>query len=140
MRPLSLLNVVAYWKNSKAKLVPKNCLRCLQATLIMRGGWLVSEFMWGIVATVWFKFVVSMNSAANSQMDQNLRTFFLIWLVLEEKMPSKKLHWIKISRKIICRDISGLAAKIFQNYWSKNTLCNKLVLYLKLILYSVNIL
>ena len=34
------------------KLVSRNCLRYLQTTLIMRGGGLVSEFMWGIVASV----------------------------------------------------------------------------------------
>ena len=31
------------------KFVPRNCLRYLQTTLIMGGGRLVSEFMWGIV-------------------------------------------------------------------------------------------
>ena len=34
------------------KLLPRNCLRCLQATLItspLGAGDLVSEFMWGIV-------------------------------------------------------------------------------------------
>ena len=31
------------------KLVPRNCPRYLQTTLIMGGGGLVSEFMWGIV-------------------------------------------------------------------------------------------
>ena len=33
------------------KLVPRNCLSYLQTTLIMGGGGLVSEFMWGIVAS-----------------------------------------------------------------------------------------
>ena len=32
-----------------SKLVPRNCLRYLQTTLIMGGGGLVSEFMWVIV-------------------------------------------------------------------------------------------
>ena len=31
------------------KLVPRKCLRYLQTTLIIEGGGLVSEFMWGIV-------------------------------------------------------------------------------------------
>ena len=31
------------------KLVPRKCLRYLQTTLIMRGGRLVSGFMWGII-------------------------------------------------------------------------------------------
>ena len=34
---------------AKPKLVPRNRLRYLQTTLVMGGGGLVSEFMWGIV-------------------------------------------------------------------------------------------
>ena len=33
------------------KLVPRNCPRCLQTTMTMGGGGLVSDFMWGIAAT-----------------------------------------------------------------------------------------
>ena len=33
------------------KLVPRNCLRYMQTTLIMEGVGLISEFMWGIVAS-----------------------------------------------------------------------------------------
>ena len=47
--PSPLLNVAVYWQSSDTKLVSRNCLRYLQTTLIMGGGGLVSEFMWGIV-------------------------------------------------------------------------------------------
>ena len=49
--PSPLLNVAVYWQSSDTKLVSRNCLRYLQTTLIMGGGGLVSEFMWGIVVT-----------------------------------------------------------------------------------------
>ena len=46
--PSPLLNVAA----KKLLLVPRNYLNYFQATLIMGGGGLVSEFMWGIVAPI----------------------------------------------------------------------------------------
>ena len=50
--PSPLLNVAVYWQSSDTKLVSRNCLRYLQTTLIMGGGGLVSEFMWGIVVQI----------------------------------------------------------------------------------------
>ena len=47
--PYSMLQYVG--RGVTPKLVPRNCLRYLQATLIMGEGGLVSEFMWGIVAS-----------------------------------------------------------------------------------------
>ena len=45
--PYSMLQYLG--RVTTPKLVPRNCLRYLQTTLIMRVGGLVSEFMWGIV-------------------------------------------------------------------------------------------
>ena len=46
--PYSMLQYIG--RVATPKLVPRNCLRYLQTTLIMGGGGLASEFMWGIVA------------------------------------------------------------------------------------------
>ena len=45
--PYSMLQHIG--RVATPKLVPRDCLRYLQTTLIMGGGGLVSEFMWGIV-------------------------------------------------------------------------------------------
>ena len=45
--PYSMLQYIG--RVATPKLVPRNCLRYLQTTLIMEGGGLASEFMWGIV-------------------------------------------------------------------------------------------
>ena len=45
--PYSMLQYIG--RVATPKLVPRNCPRYLQTTLIMGGGGLVSEFMWGIV-------------------------------------------------------------------------------------------
>ena len=45
--PSSILQYIG--RVATPKLVPRNCLRYLQTTLIMGEGGLVSEFMWGIV-------------------------------------------------------------------------------------------
>ena len=45
--PYSMLQYIG--RVATPKLVSRNCLRYLQTTLIMGGGGLVSEFMWGIV-------------------------------------------------------------------------------------------
>ena len=45
--PYSMLQYVG--RVATPKFVPRNCLRYLQTTLIMGGGGLVSEFMWGAV-------------------------------------------------------------------------------------------
>ena len=47
--PYSMLQHIG--RVATLKLVPRNCLRYLQTTLIMGGESLVSEFMWGIVGT-----------------------------------------------------------------------------------------
>ena len=49
--PYSMLQDIG--RVATPKLVPRNCLRFLQTTLIMGGWGLVSEFMLGIVAN-WF--------------------------------------------------------------------------------------
>ena len=50
--PYSMLQDVG--RVATPKIVSRNYLRYLQTTLIMRGGGLVSEFMWGIVGLRWF--------------------------------------------------------------------------------------
>ena len=47
--PYSTLHHIS--RVATSKLVPRNCLRYLQATLRMGVGGLVSEFMWGIVGS-----------------------------------------------------------------------------------------
>ena len=51
--PYSMLQHIE--RAATPKLVPRNCLRCLQTTLIMGGRGLVSEFMWGIVGWLWLQ-------------------------------------------------------------------------------------
>ena len=50
LSPYSMLQHIG--RVATPKLVPRNYLRYMQTTLKMRGGGLVSEFMWGIVDTV----------------------------------------------------------------------------------------
>ena len=47
--PSPLLNIIG--RVATPKLVPRNSLRYLKTALIMGGGGLVSEFMWGIVGS-----------------------------------------------------------------------------------------
>ena len=48
--PYSMLHHIG--RIASSKLVPRNCLRYLQTTFIMRGGGLVSEFMRDIAGDV----------------------------------------------------------------------------------------
>ena len=71
--PYSMLQHIG--RVATPKLVPTNCPRYLEITLMMGGGGLVSEFMWGIVGldmstnivnmqsvSVWWCFYVSSNA------------------------------------------------------------------------------
>ena len=49
--PFPLLNVAVCWQSSDTEACAKKLLRYLQTTLIKGWGRLVSEFMWGIVAS-----------------------------------------------------------------------------------------
>ena len=56
--PYSMLQYIG--RVATPKLVSRNCLRYLQTTLIMGGGGLVSEFMWGIVGKDRFMYALIM--------------------------------------------------------------------------------
>ena len=49
--PYSMLQHIG--RVATPKLVPRTCLRYLQTTLIMGDEWFVSEFMWGIVGSLY---------------------------------------------------------------------------------------
>ena len=53
--PCSMLQYIG--RVATSTLMPRNCLRYLQTTLAMEGGGLVSEFMRGIVAGIYARYV-----------------------------------------------------------------------------------
>ena len=53
--PCSMLQYIG--RVATSTLMPRNCLRYLQTTLAMEGGGLVSEFMRGIVARIYARYV-----------------------------------------------------------------------------------
>ena len=76
------------------KLVPTNCLRYLQTTLIMGSGGLVSEFMWGIAdlyICIYKHFVPSFKRFYGwvrkyiINGDKNLPNLYAFWDVTEKK-------------------------------------------------------
>ena len=85
--PYSMLQHIGHiGRVATPKLVPRNCPRYLQTTLIMREGGLVSEFMWGIVG---------LESLQSSWWYKKLAMFYKIWkkknpLILFKLIPEKK--------------------------------------------------
>ena len=81
--PYSMLQHIG--RVATPKLVPKNCLRYMQTTLIMGGGGSVSEFMWGIVG--------KSEKFNNQEMKEN-RAFRILFINKKQLQRWQALHRI----------------------------------------------
>ena len=76
--PYSILQDIG--RVTTPKLVPRTCLRYLQTTLIMWGGGLVSELMWGILGFIWENDTTIQLFDCHSKKQNHNIEFSLHWL------------------------------------------------------------
>ena len=79
--PYSMLQDIG--RVATPNLVPRNCLRYLQTTLIMGEGGLVSEFMWGIGLGIYVRYCLKKSMKNKGRFGKTWNFFYLKPTILD---------------------------------------------------------
>ena len=110
-------------KLATPKLVSRNCLRYLQTTLIMGGGELVSEFMWGIVdeERIEVRSQVKRSEGGDPLVRLHLHRLLIPRALRVRKKTKEPGGSILYRMKINLNEISRLSLHLMQTHSLRNT-------------------